>query len=173
MNAEVKQKWVEALRSDKYEQVMGELYQGRNGVVRCCALGVLNDISGLGAWDENKQYYVEDREDFDEDAWACMVFDHELDEFYDASTTETKLPDLDNLEQYDGNLREHIRQCFHFEEEALHPAVMRWAGLERNDPRITVDGKERRTTKLPWTILYANDNGITFDKLADIIEEQL
>lgn len=48
MDAELKRKWVEALRSGKYQQ-------GKSAL-RCedqfCCLGVLCDISGAGQWNE-------------------------------------------------------------------------------------------------------------------------
>jgi hypothetical protein len=45
MNSDVKRKWAAALRSGKYKQRTGMLYDGE-----ChCALGVL-DISELGRW---------------------------------------------------------------------------------------------------------------------------
>lgn len=46
MNQEVKEKWVAALRSGKYQQAGGHL---RDGDQFCC-LGVLCDISGMGTW---------------------------------------------------------------------------------------------------------------------------
>ncbi len=49
MNAEVKAKWVAALRSGEYKQATGALSEG-NGF---CCLGVLCDLSakeGRGAW---------------------------------------------------------------------------------------------------------------------------
>lgn len=46
MNAELKTKWLEALRSGKYKQGRGRLRQGDE----FCCLGVLCDISGLGEW---------------------------------------------------------------------------------------------------------------------------
>jgi hypothetical protein len=42
------QKWVDALRSRKYQQAQGHL---RNGDSFCC-LGVACDISGIGTWTE-------------------------------------------------------------------------------------------------------------------------
>jgi hypothetical protein len=43
------QKWVDALRSGKYQQAQGHL---RNGDSFCC-LGVACDISGIGTWTES------------------------------------------------------------------------------------------------------------------------
>lgn len=50
MNAEMKQKWVEALRSGKYRQ--GKNYLNANGAF--CCLGVLCDLSGEGKWVPDK-----------------------------------------------------------------------------------------------------------------------
>lgn len=46
MNQEVKQKWVEALRSGKYKQGQGYLRKGDN----YCCLGVLCDLNGGAEW---------------------------------------------------------------------------------------------------------------------------
>lgn len=43
MDAQLKAKWVEALRSGKYQQVRGTLREGKRGF---CCLGVLADIQG-------------------------------------------------------------------------------------------------------------------------------
>jgi hypothetical protein len=46
MNKENIQKWVDALRSGKYEKCQWRLRRGD----RYCALGVVCDVSGLGEW---------------------------------------------------------------------------------------------------------------------------
>ena len=46
MDADLKAKWLEALRSGKYEQTQGTL---RDGDAFCC-LGVLCDLTGRGKW---------------------------------------------------------------------------------------------------------------------------
>lgn len=46
MNQEVKARWIEALRSGKYEQGTQQLRSGDN----FCCLGVLCDISEQGQW---------------------------------------------------------------------------------------------------------------------------
>lgn len=63
MDAELKGKWVKALRSGKYKQGAGYL----NSVRGFCCLGVLCDISGLGKWHdiptvdmECRQYVFDD-----------------------------------------------------------------------------------------------------------------
>jgi hypothetical protein len=46
MNPEVKARWVEALRSGRYEQIQKWLHTETG----YCCLGVLCDLSGLGQW---------------------------------------------------------------------------------------------------------------------------
>jgi hypothetical protein len=46
MNQEIKQKWVESLRSGKYKQGQGYLRKGNN----YCCLGVLCDLHGDKEW---------------------------------------------------------------------------------------------------------------------------
>lgn len=48
VNVENVKKWVDALRSGKYEQGYGAL-RGRDGVGFCC-LAVACDVSGVGEW---------------------------------------------------------------------------------------------------------------------------
>lgn len=49
MKAELKHKWVQALRSGKYSQGINTLRTRDN---KYCCLGVLADVSGLGIWRE-------------------------------------------------------------------------------------------------------------------------
>jgi hypothetical protein len=55
VDAELKTKWVEALRSGRYKQGRGCLRSGDN----YCCLGVLCDVSGVGQWG-TKDYYSSD-----------------------------------------------------------------------------------------------------------------
>ena len=54
----------------------------------------------------------------------------------------------------------------------LPPDIADWAGLSQTDPKINLDGIEagEYTTS---TISFLNDQGWTFDQIADIIEAQL
>lgn len=45
MNPELKQKWVDALRSGEYKQSPGQLYNSANDTY--CCLGVLCDVTGI------------------------------------------------------------------------------------------------------------------------------
>lgn len=55
MNAEIKQKWVEALRSGRYEQAQGTLQRTGEEAGYCC-LGVLCDVVAPDSWvDEDVQ----------------------------------------------------------------------------------------------------------------------
>ena len=56
MKTEIKRRWIEALRSGRYEQTEGKL---RDGDGFCC-LGVLCDISGVSEWDDTGRYDGED-----------------------------------------------------------------------------------------------------------------
>ena len=57
MEASLKAKWIEALRSGKYKQ--GRLGLRTKSDDFCC-LGVLCDISGMSEWEENGLYYSYD-----------------------------------------------------------------------------------------------------------------
>lgn len=54
MNAEVKTKWLEALRSEKYQQGTQQLRRGDN----FCCLGVLCDISEEGEWESHDSFHT-------------------------------------------------------------------------------------------------------------------
>ncbi len=117
MNAEIKAKWVAALRSGQYEQGRERLC----GSGAFCCLGVLSDLyireTGMGHWD----------------GIHCATF-KDKDGFREA----TELPS----------------------------AVMIWADIETAAPYAytpngTVD------------LIEANDAGVPFPKIADIIEAYL
>lgn len=60
MTPELKQKWIEALRSGKYKQTRRKL-KARNGSM--CCLGVLCDVMGRKwKWDEGLGKYIGDDE---------------------------------------------------------------------------------------------------------------
>ena len=52
MRKELKEKWLEALRSGKYKQGRGKLRSVDN---EFCCLGVLCDVSGQGEWDKKTE----------------------------------------------------------------------------------------------------------------------
>ncbi len=73
MKADLKNRWLEALRSGKYEQATGALMaEIDDGAVGYCCLGVLCDISGFGEW-EHETYEI----DLTDDEQAG--FDYEKD----------------------------------------------------------------------------------------------
>jgi len=57
MNAELKAKWLTALRSGEYLQGEGRLFNSQDNSY--CCLGVLCDISGVGDWDGRAYYVIE------------------------------------------------------------------------------------------------------------------
>lgn len=188
MNPDVKAKWVEALRSDKYVQVKDKLFEGRNGVVRCCALGVLNDISGLGDWDSDDMYRVsfDDLTDdelesyFLVDLWAEWVYEKsdEIDavrRFFEGPLSgrlpydeypEVRPPSVTEFRDSPVEVQELANDSLTGEETFAHAAVARWAGLKEKDPVVLLDGKPMRIHEL-------NDSHHTFEEIADLIEEQL
>ncbi len=52
MDKRLKSKWVKALRSGKYKQGFGALKSDNS----YCCLGVLCDVSNIGAWDKSNRY---------------------------------------------------------------------------------------------------------------------
>ena len=57
MNPEIKERWLDALRSGEYQQGQNRLRQTKGDTVTYCCLGVLCDLhrkmTGLGQWDDD------------------------------------------------------------------------------------------------------------------------
>lgn len=119
MNPQIKEKWINALRSGEYKQTQGNLYEP--GVGYCC-LGVLTDLylkeKGL-EWDTNGTNSYS--------GWGSVDDEYEF------------LPD----------------------------SVRNWAGLKDNRGTYEDD-----TLEFP-ALTDLNDNGNTFDDIADVIECKL
>lgn len=144
MNKEIKQKWINALLSGRYKQNNRELVSFADSEVdSLCCLGVLNDISDLGIWNASDQAYI----------------------------------------------AEDLSGEFNWNEEFItHPLVAEWAEISR-DPKIDLTNIElsesikdnlsiksliyNNTKKTKAYISELNDAGITFEQLAQIIQEQL
>lgn len=62
---EAAKKWVAELRSGKWKQCRDKLIEN-DGEAYCC-LGVANEISGLGQWDDDG-HFVDNDADFDEES---------------------------------------------------------------------------------------------------------
>lgn len=170
MNAEIKKRWVEALRSGEYAQLVNNGLIGMdNGVRSYCVLGVLNDLSGLGDWNEHNSYVVFAEEYWDESTW--------LENLSPGSPLTTFLPPIRSFMEFLNEgvvlnpeidfekpplLLEHF---FHQEEECLHPAVAKWAGLDTSPKVRGPDGE--------INLYELNDQGVPFNVLAELIEEQL
>jgi hypothetical protein len=116
MKKEIADKWVAALRSGKYQQGTGAL----NSNNRFCCLGVLCDISGVGAWsaDFNGTFYI--------------IPD---DQFEDSSDI------------------------------YLPHGVMEWAEMDDAEGYVGFD-----TSPGPSHLTGMNDSGMTFEEIADVIE---
>lgn len=53
MRKEIKDKWLEALKSGKFIQTIGKLRREEDGEVSYCCLGVLDKLCGLGIVNES------------------------------------------------------------------------------------------------------------------------
>lgn len=161
MNAELKKKWVEALRSGGYRQVPGSLYRGARLVdgawlPHCCVLGVLNDVSHLGHW-TGGAYVVETPGQLELEASPAADEASDPPEAYPPDIV-AALRDCPPAER----AYRHVTA----EDALLHDAVRAAAGLDAADPRVAYRGRTMSLSEL-------NDGGVPFAELADIIEAQL
>lgn len=78
MNSEVKAKWLEALRSDKYQQGKEALCKiGYDGEKRYCCLGVLTDLYMQEFPDKIKFDIVYNRLKFIDNSDVCQIQSHD------------------------------------------------------------------------------------------------
>lgn len=97
MNSEVKQKWIDALRSEEYEQGTKLLHYSN----KFCCLGVLCDISNLSKWKNalngESYYYMHDNTYLPEEVmvYADISFDmtEELARMNDTGYTFNQIAD--------------------------------------------------------------------------------
>jgi hypothetical protein len=113
MNPQIKQKWVDALRSGEYQQTQRRLHD-ENGF---CCLGVLCDLYG-------KENNVE---------WEHSSYNNNAYMFQDMATI-------------------------------LPLSVVEWSGVGEGNPLVN-DGDS--------SLAKLNDQGSTFNEIADVIEHQL
>lgn len=127
MNQEVKKEWVAALRSGKYSQTSGVLYDGDNAY---CCLGVLCDIYAKKM--KKKAFIYGD---------------------FALGTKNTGLGQYGLLPQI----------------------VMKWAELNQfatDEYDCSTDIRSGKANNAK-TLASLNDDGMSFEKIADIIEERL
>ena len=136
MNPEVKEKWLEALRSGKYKQGRNVLCSvNENGDRTYCCLGVLSEIA--------------------------------VQEGFAQSVVE------DNAIRYDCELKNGSDLGEKF---TLTRRLADWAGLERINPPININGEVNEDGDvLCYTMSLAelNDAGRSFNEIAQLIEDQL
>jgi hypothetical protein len=123
MKEQIKQRWVEALRSGKYEQDRGVLRSTQTDGF--CCLGVLCDL------------YIQDH------------------------------PDV----QWEQDL-ENGRFVLYGETGVLPSNVVTWAGLTDTNPEVKVPDDDD-TGYCGGSLAGLNDMGHSFEKIAQVIEEQL
>lgn len=169
MKPEWKKKWVEALRSGKYQQTRGELSAGLEGGGRCyCALGLLNQISGLGTYDDGS--YVTRRPDWETTVlylndgafvgvdWEGLESEGliEWNGYYEEFHISSDVMKAQDIQDVPEKLRPYV--VCEMSEEGLPPSVQELVGLQV-DPRniITLNDDERQT----------------FEEIASWVEENL
>ena len=157
MNQEVKTLWLEALRSGRYKQGAGQLYNPQDNTY--CCLGVLCDISEQGSWYGNR--------------------------FVNSLEAENRKREFLARKDKDPNDLESYIAIFgnrNFPSET----VARWAGIEElmfdSDYNPLVDISPElapevagtyTSEKDKMTVAELNDLGIPFTKIADLIENSL
>lgn len=127
MNAEIKTKWLEALRSGEYQQGREALLKVHSYGQRYCCLGVLCDLyrkeTGRGRWEEPDP----------------TLFDS------------CSMPFVLGNESTHGLPLEEVRA---------------WAELSSNSPKVEFNGGLHPIDKI-------NDDGASFEEIANLIETQL
>jgi hypothetical protein len=123
MNQQIKQRWIEALRSGKYLQDRGVLRSVQTDGF--CCLGVLCDL------------YIQDH--------SNVKWEQDL---------------------------EGGRYSISGENGVLPSNVMTWAGLTDTNPKVKVPGADD-TGYCGSSLAGLNDMGRSFEKIAQVIEEQL
>lgn len=121
MKPEIKEQWLQALRSGQYQQATKQLRYHNN----FCCLGVLCDLHSKETGEKN---------------WRTVTVGHK-----------THDPDL----MYSSMVYINM-------EGILPDEVIKWSGLRDPDPTIN---------KVPLSKL--NDGGMSFDEIAQLIEEHL
>lgn len=142
MNTQIKEKWVNALRSGEYPQIQGNL---RSPDGYCC-LGVLCDLYA-------KEHSVE---------WTRMDYDNNNDVI--------DIPESQFSSWQFGDFFEDC-YYFESEEGVLPKVVSKWAGLSNNgnpELQVPLDESYEETTK---SLMDLNDSGISFSEIADLIEK--
>jgi hypothetical protein len=151
MKKDVAKKWTEALRSGKYAQGRGSLCQYAENDRSFCCLGVLCDL-----------YAPE----CPEAGWSPKQH------------ASTGIP-------FYGNLA-HVAYCRSdaCEVEVLPQCVQDWAGVKTNKgqrfttaeqvvqlTKSAVDAQRNPHEEVPLALTELNDMGVSFDKIADFIDE--
>lgn len=152
MNEQVKQWWLERLRDPKLKQGTKYLKVHQDDGIYYCCLGVLCEIA--------KEHGVVEEYDagevYESTDLTLLVFTKPV------GVSTGYVGNKASNEDYEG---------FPENSETLLPvAVMEWAGLSSDDPRVVVSTPEG-SEQVSLSML--NDSGATFHVIASYIEEQL
>jgi hypothetical protein len=146
MDQQVKEKWVAALRSGRYEQAHGKLRAAWGEKEGYCCLGVLCEVAIEEGLEVRTMTYTED-------VWAEGVNHEGVVTRYSTENWGT------------------VPQDPVWEGAYLPLGVMQWAGLSEPDP--TVRGMNVDYPDDENTLAGLNDSGLSFERIADIIEQNL
>jgi hypothetical protein len=153
MDQEIKQQWVDALRSGEYSQGRYWLRHGNRENSNHCCLGVLCDLYDGQLWkqavDDFTPRYNSDDEDSSEPEDSCFEFDGDASELLPKKVAKWAGFTLDESEYCDG--------------------AIRFVGIDDKSRRLvdhlTLIGKSP-------TLAEVNDQGFSFEEIAEIIEKQ-
>ena len=151
LKPEIKQKWIEALRSGQYQQITEGLHRVVNNCEGYCCLGVLCDISQLGSWSAvgNGEWYYYEGDDRSNDYPPVTVVDAILaEELQVESVSEEgiKVAELKDPQGFAAAV-----QSLYF--------------------RKSINVVEN--SRVFECLATLNDNGATFEQIADVIEKYL
>lgn len=210
VNKDFIKKWVQALRSGEYTQVRQRLMTSDiardspeeersiddEPVPGYCCLGVANQISGLGHWNDEDMYavplseenyhrwvqtllensdlvgtyinYVENAEEENLIEEATDLLAHPREE-WEAELEEEQLLHLFNNEE---KIRKHfIGKKIWVEQEFLHPEVAVLIGVEETDLRTFLPMSDKLCAYDKYRLSSLNDDrGWDFKRIADAIE---
>jgi len=161
MNPEIKAKWVAALRSKKYQQAKKALRKDVDGKSAFCCLGVLCEIYNQEVPENEKVDWVIDDEEITED--RIKSGEEVLGIRQNKNYSDRDLPvSKDSTKVYT-------------ESKVIPQIIIKWAGLRGSNPVISneVNLKDFKVNPKDFSLAELNDQGKTFEEIADIIEQGL
>lgn len=164
MDQKLKDRWVKALRSGKYKQVKeslrAEVYDEETGHYRdeigYCCLGVLCEVAPGISWNGDKYEITQKK--------LKKLFIDEADDLVDWSLT-----DLGGYspEEAKAILRDHFDDQLVINGEEFPKIIEKLWGLDKKVK------KDKESVTVQSKLIHMNDNGKSFNEIADYIEKVL